>query len=225
MAACRIVNVNMLRQQTLNQPLVTASWNDLKTCVTLWPNLGWCSMSLTRTKARTALMTSDFHYKPAVDPNVHLGWDGEYNGSAALFGQECACSLGAHWAVKFSRCSLLTWHWKAVTVCSFSPLLMTISYVRAVCASNCCDFPLLSSSHQGTEWCDAVGCSLWVITSAQTLRYSVCHAYSSRFESLVCMWPEMYDLKSLAVAQVPVWPNVTSRWVGPGRDVMALRWH
>lgn len=59
----------------LSQPLVTASWNDLKTCVTYWPNLGWCSTSLTKTGARTALLTSDFHYKPPVDPNVHSGWD------------------------------------------------------------------------------------------------------------------------------------------------------
>ena len=102
MAACRTVNANMLWQQTLNLPLVTASWNDLKTCVTFWPNLGWCSTSLTRTEARTALMTWDFHYNPSVDPNVHSGWDREYNGSAAPFGQECACSFGILWAMVFS---------------------------------------------------------------------------------------------------------------------------
>lgn len=102
MSACRTVNVNILWQQTRTQPLVTSSWNDLKTCVTFWPNLGWCSTSLTRTKARTALMTSDFHYEPAVGPNVHSGWDRGCNGSAAPFGQECAHSQGIHWAVVFS---------------------------------------------------------------------------------------------------------------------------
>lgn len=150
MAACRTVNVNMLWQQILNQPLVTASWNDLKTCVTFWPNLGWYS---TRTEARTALMTSDFHYKPAVAPNVHSGWDRGCDGSAAPLGQECACSQGIRWAVVFSGL-LFALALKSSGHFSFSPRLLSTSHLGAVLASICHGFPLLPSSPLGPEQCD-----------------------------------------------------------------------
>lgn len=175
MAACRTVNANTLWQQTLNQPLVTASWNDLKTCVTFWPNLGWCSTSLTRTEARTALMTSDFHYKPAVDPNVHSGWDRGCNGSAAPFGQECSCSLGIYWAMVFSP---LLFTYLALKSRGCFLLLFTTVHEHQLSQSSLCQHPSwFSFALQLSSWCWMVWlCGLLPVnnqcSSAQTLHYS-----------------------------------------------------
>lgn len=191
MAACRRVNVNMLWQQTLNQPLVTTSWNNLKTCVTFWPNLGWCSTSLTRTEARTALMTSDFHYEPAVGSNVHPGWDRGCSGSAAPFGQECASSQRIHWEMMFSGL-LFALALKSSGHFSFSPLLLGTSHVGAVLASSCHGFPLLPSSPHGpvSHWAAPWESSC---SSAQTLHYSS----GPDLLVQVCSWFEMC-VKSLS---------------------------
>lgn len=204
MAACRTVNMNMLWQQTLNQPLVTAGWNDLKTCVTFWPNLGWCSTSLIRTEARTALMTSDFHYKPAVDPNVHSGWDRGYNGSAAPFGQECACSLVIHWAMAFSPLRFTHLALKS----SDHFLLFTTAYEHQLSQGSVCQQLLwFSFALQLSPW-------RWMVWHCGLLPVNKTW---SRFESLVCVWLERY-VKYLVLAQIPVWLDVTSMWIDPGRD-------
>lgn len=219
MAACRTVNVNMLWQQTLNQPLVTASWNNLKTCVTFWPNLGWCSTSLTRTEARTALVTSDFHYEPAVGPNVHLGWDRGCSGSAAPFGQECVSSQGIHWEIlRAAFCFGTEKQWALL-------LLFTTAAGHQPPQDNPCQHlswfsfaPQLSPwpwtvSHWTAPW--GSSCS-----SAQSLHHSSVPGLLVQ----VCSWFEMC-VKSLVLAQITVQLDVPSMWMGAGRVELALDLH
>lgn len=180
-------------QQTLNQPLVTASWNDLKTCVTFWPNLGWCSTSLTRTEARTVLMTSDFHYKPAVDPGEHSGWDRGCNRSAAPFGQEYARSLGILWAMVFSPL-LFTYLLLKCSGCSL--LLVTTAHKHQLSQGSLCQHPSwFSLALQLLPW-------RWRVwhhnSSAQTLHYN------SVLGLLVCVWVPGVHV---------IWKDC---WCGPG---------
>lgn len=141
----------------LCQPLVSASWNDLKTCVTYWPNLGWCSTSLTKTEAKTALLTSDFHYKPPVYPNVHSGWDKkDLMGQLHHLGRDVPAPLESCEQWCSHRCSLLIWLWKAAAAFSFSALLVSIRYLRAAITNACQYFPLLSSSCHGPKQCGTV---------------------------------------------------------------------
>lgn len=202
-------------QQTLNQPLVTASWNDLKTCVTFWPNLGWCSTSLTRTEARTALMTSDFHYKPAVDPGEHSGWDRGWTGQLHHLGRNMLVLLGSCEQWCSHRCSLLICCWNAAAaLSSLSPLLTNISYLRAAFASIRHGFPWLSSSCHGAEECDTV------TALRKPCITTVCWVCWSVFESLVCMWFERtvdVDLGSCTLNPLFVtWPHIDVDWSRQG---------
>lgn len=141
MAACRTVNVNMLWQQTLSQPLVTASWKDLKTCVTFWPNLGWCSTSLTRTEARTALMIQTFIMSQLQALMYTQVGTEDVVGQLHHLSRNVLPPRGSieKWC---SQGCFLLWHWKAVGTspfhhCSWAPAISGQSLPASVMVLLC----------------------------------------------------------------------------------------